>query len=435
MKFIRQFWFFVTLLSLLAVPARAQDEAVPKEKQGIQLEFIPPPMQGGTISLGIYDPAGKLIRVLHQEAQPADFFAALNGLITYWDGKDDSGKLMPAGKYRARGYMVGAMDFEGVAFLGNDWVSGEDSPRIKTVTDISCDAGGNLQLLARQPDNTFLRVSCNASGDITGKEPIEKSAALEASAPRSLPAAVAPILTPLLGTPVDDCVVRDKSGTDSLWVIDRSKDDAFDIKQFSLNGEFKRHLPIQPNDPVPQKIAASQTSDTIFLLEVKAGLQRVRALTLLSNPVDTASASPVSASPAKSTWKVVFSKTIRSSDTLDQVGDLLKMPSGKTFAPQEKIRLTLLPNPLEQDKTGAVEISIGVDAKGSFLKAGDGLPLCRVSETPNLRWAAMSGEAGSKVITIFQSDGAVIEQFKAARLANMMAFDCGDFDFDPARIK
>ena len=111
------------------------------------------------------------------------------------------------------------------------------------------------------------------------------------------------------------------------------------------------------------------------------------------------------------------------------------MTDGKPFVPQDKIGVRLLPNPLEQDKVNALDISIGVDANGSFLKAGDGLPLCRVSETPNLKWVAMAREPDSKIITIFQSDGAVVEQFKARKLANMMAFDAGDFDFDPAKVK
>src|SRR5208337_3556109 len=82
--------FFVILISSF-VFSRAQDAEAPK-KSGVQLMFIPPPMEGA-ISLGIYDATGKLVRVLHQEAPATDFFAALNGLITYWDGKDDSGKL------------------------------------------------------------------------------------------------------------------------------------------------------------------------------------------------------------------------------------------------------------------------------------------------------------------------------------------------------
>ncbi len=63
----------------------------------------------GTISLGIYDSHGKLVRVLHKAATADEFVAALDGFITHWDGLDDNGKPMPPGKYDARGYMVGAV--------------------------------------------------------------------------------------------------------------------------------------------------------------------------------------------------------------------------------------------------------------------------------------------------------------------------------------
>ena len=63
----------------------------------------------GTISLGIYDHTGKLVRTLHREATAAEFVAALDGFITHWDGLDDSGKPLPPGHYSASGYMVGAV--------------------------------------------------------------------------------------------------------------------------------------------------------------------------------------------------------------------------------------------------------------------------------------------------------------------------------------
>ena len=44
----------------------------------------------GTISLGIYDQAGKLVRVLHQNAQLDDFAIGADALVTRWDGKDDA---------------------------------------------------------------------------------------------------------------------------------------------------------------------------------------------------------------------------------------------------------------------------------------------------------------------------------------------------------
>ncbi len=78
------------------------------KKVGVKIMFIPPPMEG-TISLGIYDAHGKLVRVLHKAATADEFVAALDGFITHWDGLDDAGKPMPPGRYDARGYMVGAV--------------------------------------------------------------------------------------------------------------------------------------------------------------------------------------------------------------------------------------------------------------------------------------------------------------------------------------
>jgi hypothetical protein len=63
----------------------------------------------GTISLGIYDHTGKLVRILHREATADEFVAALDGFITHWDGLDDAGRPRPPGHYSAGGYMVGAV--------------------------------------------------------------------------------------------------------------------------------------------------------------------------------------------------------------------------------------------------------------------------------------------------------------------------------------
>ena len=66
----------------------------------------------GTISLGIFDQAGKLVRVLHQNAQLNDFTIGPDALVTRWDGKDDANKDLPSGRYHARGYVVGPLERE-----------------------------------------------------------------------------------------------------------------------------------------------------------------------------------------------------------------------------------------------------------------------------------------------------------------------------------
>jgi len=81
--------------------------------RSVRVSFVPPPLEG-TISLGIYDTTGKLVRVLHQEAQLNEFTIGADALVTQWNGKNDAGEDLPAGKYRARGYLVGALKAEDV---------------------------------------------------------------------------------------------------------------------------------------------------------------------------------------------------------------------------------------------------------------------------------------------------------------------------------
>jgi len=80
----------------------------PSPVRSVRISFVPPPIDG-TISLGIYDQAGKIVRVLHQNAQLNDFTIGADALVTRWDGKDDGYQDLPSGRYHARGYLVGAL--------------------------------------------------------------------------------------------------------------------------------------------------------------------------------------------------------------------------------------------------------------------------------------------------------------------------------------
>lgn len=79
--------------------------------RSVRVSFVPPPLEG-RISLGIYDSKGKLVRVLHQEADVNEFKIGADALVTQWDGKNDDGVDLPSGKYRARGYLVGNLKVE-----------------------------------------------------------------------------------------------------------------------------------------------------------------------------------------------------------------------------------------------------------------------------------------------------------------------------------
>ena len=187
--------------------------------RSVRISFVPPPLEG-TISLGIYDNNSKLVRVLHQEAASNEFTIGADALVTQWDGKNDDGEDLPAGKYHARGYLIGHLKVQ--------------------------DLG-------------------------------------QAAAP-----------------PVED------DGT-------------------------------------------------------------------------------------------------------------------------AEVKVKLMPNPLANDERPIVDLGVGFDEEGSFLKTIDGLPLCTIRETPNLIRASIK-KNGEKSVDVWQDDGAVVVRFRISNIDKMMAFDCGDLE-------
>ena len=102
--------------------------------RNVPLRFVPPPMEG-TISLGIFDSDDKLVRVLHREAKIDNFTIDENALKTTWDGKNDAGEDLPAGKYRARGYMVGRLKVDDVGKVESVPEGASDHVNVKLVTN------------------------------------------------------------------------------------------------------------------------------------------------------------------------------------------------------------------------------------------------------------------------------------------------------------
>lgn len=204
--------------SVTPSPASEQPPSASPTRKA-RINFVPPPLEG-TISLGIYDGAGKLVRVLHQEAELNEFTVGADALLTQWDGKNDDGADLPAGKYHARGYLVSRLKVEEII---------------------------------------------QATG----------------------------------------------------W-------------------------PVENN-------------------------------------------------------------------------------------PSANLKVKLMPNPLESDKPSTVELGVGFDDTDSFLKTADGLPLCIVSESPNLIRASIK-KNGEKAVDVWQDNGAVVKQFRISNIDRMMAFDCGNFE-------
>jgi hypothetical protein len=98
--------------------------------RSVRISFLPPPLEG-TISLGIYDENGALVRVLHQQAELNQFTIGADALVTQWDGKDDDDEDLPAGKYRAHGYLVGEFKLEDMGEATPPPMESESPPSVK----------------------------------------------------------------------------------------------------------------------------------------------------------------------------------------------------------------------------------------------------------------------------------------------------------------
>jgi len=400
------------LLVSLALTALGQESPTPEPTatppvRSVRISFLPPPLDG-TISLGIYDGKGKLIRVLHREADINEFNIGTDALSTTWDGKDDAGENVPAGRYNAHGFVVGDLKIEGIGFFFNDFVTNEDSPRIRHL--------GNVRL-----DGNELHVDADLTGNERATLVLDSK---QGAFLRKLPLETVTHCTEKPGPPNVVATIDCDFGINStLWLIDSGAVNArSEIKQFSKDHELLRRMSIAESEPQPQSIAASTTEDRIFLVEgLHAALvNRVRALSLAGSKTDGANGEV-------SDWKIDFEKRIieHRSFSIENGKPIPTNPKNKTLP--EKIPVKLQANPLLGDARVTVEVAVGFGEDGSFVKTQDGLPLFSVSETTGLIRGLLAPH-GSNALDIFQDDGAVVEQFRVTGADQMMSFDCGGFE-------
>lgn len=381
----------LVLASLLGV-ALAQD-APPA---GVQITFVPPPIEG-TLSAGVYTKDGKLVRVLASEATDKDFIVGLNGFVTHWNGKDDAGHEMPAGMYFVRGFGVGELEVEGVAFHGNDWIKDGDAPRFGAIEAIALTDAG-LAVSGAKPD---------------GKEKVRAIVSLNDGAVRF--------------TDGPGSEAETKGSTQ--WTIERdanAKPPTMAVVQRSNDGkEVLRRLDFNAAEPQPKTVIATADNLKVCLLEQNDSETRVRILTLQGTAKD--------GDNDVSNWGILFSASIRRPPLPELLPEFLDRKPPVKIEPG--IRQVLVRNELMEGPKAAqaaVQLAVAFDEKGSFLRTADGLPLRRVTDTPNLKWAVLSREPDG-ALTLFQSDGAAVEEFRLRKLDQMMAFDAGDYEWAPAK--
>jgi len=404
---------FLFLLLSFTLTAHGQESPTPgptptppAPARSVRISFLPPPLDG-TISLGIYDAKGKLVRVLDREADINEFDIGTDALSTTWDGKDDAGNNVQSGKYAAHGFVVGDLGIEGVGFFFNDFVTSDDSPRVRHLRGLRLQ-DNELRVDADLLGDEQATLVCDAKqGTVLRRLPFDGSTHCAEKTP------------PPEVVQIADC---DFGLNNTLWLIDNLEGARHEIKQLSKTRELLRRMVIAENDPQPRALAASTTEDRIFLVEeaTHSPVTRLRALSLAGSKTDGANG-------AVSDWKTDFEKKIIEHQEFSIENGKPVPTNPKNKITPEKIPVKLQPNPLLADARVSVELAVGLDEDGSFLKAGDGLPLCSISETPKLTRALLAAH-GSNAMDVFQDDGAVVEQFRVTGVDQMMSFDCGGFE-------
>jgi hypothetical protein len=106
----------------------------------------------------------------------------------------------------------------------------------------------------------------------------------------------------------------------------------------------------------------------------------------------------------------------------NDLGEAAQVPGDAS----DHIGVKLEINPLAGDTRSVVELAVGFDRNGTFLKTMDALPLRTISRTPNVVHASVTKE-GETAANVWEENGARIEHFQLVNIHAMMAFDCGDF--------
>jgi hypothetical protein len=412
---------FAAILSL-ALPAFAQETpdsvqpTPPPSEGGVRVTFVPPPLDG-TLSVGVYSNDGKLVRTLHKEATKKDFTVGVNGFITTWDGKDDAGNLMAPGKYGVRGWMVGELGVEGVAYHGNDWMKQDDSPRVVRAVGVKNVGQDEIHIWLEHIRGEQLQFSWNMKKEGQDQPKIDALAVAQGGKLEIRKAGSEPVNVAL--GEGESVVTATVGFGNTVWAIVEVAG-MREVRAYSEKGEFLRRLGYAKDEPAPQQIAASMWSETIFLIDEGGGEQRVRALSMGPAPADAANPDA-----PKSTWKIVYFKRIVASSKFEEIASKLGRPM--PFVPQDEVKIVTKANPLAENNAKAeLGVKILTSPAGAVLQALDGLHLIHISDTPGLKWAVMGKEGDA--ITVFQGDGALVEEFKIGKHANLMAFDAGEYE-------
>lgn len=327
--------------------------------------------QEGLVTLGIFDSAGRLIRTLHSLEPEEDFRKGLNGLITFWDGLDTSGKALPPGQYHIRGYLIPEVAVEGVAYHFNDWLAGANAPALAWIEDFDILAGDTLLIAAQTPEGSLFCTRMEADGTFVWTTPLNGGApALIATPGRTVFVKTDTTwhsLSTADGTPTANSLPATLPA--SVSAISATGDTLL-IATGSGISSFPENLPTPPPQP-PVAFSALAAAGSTLIGAGHSGLWISTSGTPFRNLTLPVHASSLSTRDETAFW---FTGTAMDPDStplvgqVDTDGELLRMLSTSADAPPP-IKIRALP-----DRGGfmVLDQSTSVQAIRLITKTGDG---------------------------------------------------------------
>jgi hypothetical protein len=397
--------------ALVAGGALAQEEdAIPPEqtsKPPVAITFTPPELEGDIV-LGIFDAAGRVVRTLRFEPGAPELKIDTNGYIATWDGRDETGAACPAGRYAARGYVVGdQVSVEGEAFHFNDWMAEDRIPATGVKLRAWPDALGVEIATAGKP--VFAKIRDDGTLEMA-----TAPGTADGTSPQIVPPKLDP--PPLAWAPGRD---------GSMWVI---ADDGGQhvVAQIAKGGSSERGLRVAKDEPQPVEVLASMTEDAILLKEVAAdGRERVRMLRRAKTPTAADKDGRVIAD-----WEVVFERAWQPCAKFGVIDGRLVADAGATAQRTERV-IPLVENTLEPGKKQQLRVRMSPRHPGSALTTSNGLGLVEVSTEGDWNRFVFGPGDGSATM-LYQGDGVVVEEFSFRHLDEIAAFDAGSFLLAPA---
>ncbi|HEY5751677.1 MAG TPA: hypothetical protein VIT21_00880 [Chthoniobacterales bacterium] len=461
-------WVILCFLILAVSPAPAQENAPAQDKRKISVQLTPPPFDG-TVSAGVFDEKGNLIRILLKDAEPDTLPAALNGWILSWDGKKSDGSEAPAGKYWIRGVIAGDVKIEGEAWHFNDWMDPEHPENAPVKTEevellpagglraTQIDAAGKTRINEVDKDGKIVRSELQESAkrpsnhsfvargnDLVQIDPTTGAETKLVSLPVPIALVAARLQTVLVSdgarvfewrnnalvempAKIGGKILDVEVGKDgSFWVVTDSGNGG-ELRSYDRMGGFDRQLPPDPQSVPIERVTASEDDQALALIGRDDSSEVVRVLQLVGAP-----SSIPGDDGLVSYWKTIFQRRIVQCQSFG-IDPVTGKPVAKgDLPPANPIDVALIDNPLEPGKKDALKLCAQSLENGVWISTETGLPLLPATTGEKTdRFVLLPGKQPGAAKLFVLQHGAVAE-FRISGLEQLMQIFSDEITWPPA---